>query len=95
MPSPEEYAHEAVTVPSSGITPSDSIRIGIAGALDRSILTIVEYAPNVWLSPTPATSLTRTYHVTPVSSPEMFHALVCVLLTMYVSGSSVDSHASS
>ena len=44
--------------------------------------------------PVPLASRTLMYQVLPVSSPEMFHALACVLAMMYVLGSSVDSHAS-
>ena len=87
-------AHDAVTVPSSVITPLDSVRIGTAGADDRSMLMISEYAPNVASFPLPFASLTRIYHVLPVSSPDIFHALACVLLSRYDFGPSVDSQAS-
>ena len=79
VPSELTKLHDAVTLPDSVITLSESARIGIVGALERSIDTIALYAPNVWLSPTPDASLTLTYHVLPVSSPLMFHALTCVL----------------
>ena len=85
------YVQYAANLLCSVIVADDKNSVGLTGGDERSIDCMFDHGPCT----SSLTSRTATYHVFPGSSPLMFQAVASVFVTVYISGSSVDSQASS